>query len=294
VHVWRHRRPLQARPRPGRLVQADCRAMQAERRSEGCLGRRRDQLADGGVRVDHPNACHDHFWETGCSGTSSASVEAMDGWLSGAVQAIQQTADYQLGQTLIIVTFDEGQGGISGENCADPSNRDPSCHVATIAIAVGVLPVKDATFYTHYSLLRSTKEALGITTFLGNAATANDMRPGMGWRGSQRREARLEPRAEDLRRSVSAGGRPAKVSRVSRPYAIPRRALSLGRRYPRRDGRPRWTMPTGSSAIRPRASSPGRGGERLEESPLRGWRSCGGRGRPSARRWSSLPSPTAR
>jgi hypothetical protein len=128
-----------------------------------------------------PNTCHDHHWETGCSGTSSASVRAMDGWLSGTVQAIQQTADYQLGQTLILVTFDEGQGGTGGENCADPSNTDPSCHVATIAIAAGVHPVKDATFYTHYSLLRSTEEALGIATFLGNAASANDMRSGMGF-----------------------------------------------------------------------------------------------------------------
>jgi hypothetical protein len=30
-------------------------------------------------------------------------------------------------------------------------------------------------------MLRSAEEALGITTFLGNAATANDMRPGMGF-----------------------------------------------------------------------------------------------------------------
>jgi len=37
----------------------------------------------------------------------------------------------------------------------------------------------DSTLYTHYSLLRSAEEALGITTYLGNAATANDMRPGM-------------------------------------------------------------------------------------------------------------------
>ena len=51
----------------------------------------------------------------------------------------------------------------------------------TIAIAAGVQPVADPTFYTHYSMLRSIEEALGITTFLGNAATAADMRPGMGF-----------------------------------------------------------------------------------------------------------------
>jgi hypothetical protein len=41
-----------------------------------------------------PNTCHDHHWETGCSGSSSTSVQSMDSWLSGTVQAIQQTPDY--------------------------------------------------------------------------------------------------------------------------------------------------------------------------------------------------------
>ena len=128
-----------------------------------------------------PNTCHDHHWETGCSGTSSFSVQAMDTWLSGTVQSIEATGDYQAGNTLVLVTFDEGQGGTTGENCAAQSTTDPSCHIATVAVAAGVQPVHDATFYTHYSMLRSIEEALGITTYLGNAATATDMRPGMGF-----------------------------------------------------------------------------------------------------------------
>ncbi|MDP9319401.1 MAG: alkaline phosphatase family protein, partial [Actinomycetota bacterium] len=98
-----------------------------------------------------PNTCHDHHWETGCSGSSSTNVQSMDTWLSGTVQAIQQTADYQAGRTLIFVTFDEGQAGTTGENCADATNTDPSCHIATIAVAAGVHAVSDPTFYTHYS-----------------------------------------------------------------------------------------------------------------------------------------------
>jgi hypothetical protein len=122
-----------------------------------------------------------HHFETGGSATSKTSVQATDTRLSGTIQAIQATSDYQAGQTLIFVTFDEGQAGAPGENCADPANTDPSCHVATIAVAAGVHPVADPTFYTHYSMLRSCEEALGITTFLGNAATATDMRAGMGF-----------------------------------------------------------------------------------------------------------------
>jgi acid phosphatase len=130
-----------------------------------------------------PNLCHDHHWQTGCAGknTSAMTVQTMDTWLSGTVQAIQATPDYQAGNTLVLVTFDEGQGGTAGENCADPTNTDPSCHVATVAVAAGVHPIADPTFYTHYALLRATEEALGITTYLGAAATANDMRAGMGF-----------------------------------------------------------------------------------------------------------------
>jgi hypothetical protein len=130
-----------------------------------------------------PNMCHNHHWQTGCSGqnTKAAFTQAMDTWLSGTIQAIQATPDYQLGQTLIFVTFDEGQGGSNGENCADPANTDPSCRVVTIAVAAGVHAKMDPTFYTHYSMLRSAETALGITTYLGNAASATDMRPGMGF-----------------------------------------------------------------------------------------------------------------
>jgi hypothetical protein len=130
-----------------------------------------------------PNQCHNHHWKTGCTepSTPAAFTQAMDAWLSGTIQAIQATPDYQAGNTLIFVTFDEGQGGTHGENCADPSNTDPSCQVVTVAVAAGVQATTDSTFYTHYSLLRATEEALGITTYLGNAATANDMRPGMGF-----------------------------------------------------------------------------------------------------------------
>jgi hypothetical protein len=130
-----------------------------------------------------PNQCHNHHWEKGCTekSTSTAFTQAMDRWLSGTIQAIQATPDYKAGKTLNFVTFDEGQGGTTGENCADPTSTDPSCHVVTIAVAAGVHHVDDPTFYTHYSMLRSAEEALGITTYLGNAAAANDMRTGMGF-----------------------------------------------------------------------------------------------------------------
>ena len=50
-----------------------------------------------------------------------------------------------------------------------------------VAVAGGIQPTADGTAYDQYALLRASEEALGITTFLGGAATANDMRAGMGF-----------------------------------------------------------------------------------------------------------------
>ena len=54
-----------------------------------------------------------------------------------------------------------------------------STRVPAIAIAGGIHPIADGTLYDHFALLRASEEALGITTYLGNAATAADMRAGM-------------------------------------------------------------------------------------------------------------------
>lgn len=76
----------------------------------------------------------------------------------------------------------DGQVIRYGELAVNTLSREVTVgHVVTVAVAAGVHATTDSTFYTHYSLLRATEEALGITTYLGNAATANDMRPGMGF-----------------------------------------------------------------------------------------------------------------
>ncbi len=115
-----------------------------------------------------PNLCHNNHWQTGCSepNTTAAKLSAMDTWLGGLLGEITQTGDYQQGRTLILVAFDE-------------SSTSTSTRVPAIAIAGGIHPVADGTLYDHFALLRASEEALGITTYLGNAATAADMRAGM-------------------------------------------------------------------------------------------------------------------
>jgi phosphatidylinositol-3-phosphatase len=111
-----------------------------------------------------PNLCHIDHWKTGCpqANTSAANLKTMDIWLSGTVAKIAATGDYQAGKTLILVVFDE--------------SSDSTTTIPMVAVAGGITPIQDATFYDHYALLRVSEEALGIGTFLGNAATANDMR----------------------------------------------------------------------------------------------------------------------
>jgi hypothetical protein len=115
-----------------------------------------------------PNLCHNDHWQKGCSepNTTPAKLQAMDTWLGGLIGEIAQTADYQQGKTLILVAFDE-------------SSSKTTTQVPEISIAAGIQPGTDNTFYDQYALLRASEEALGITTYLGNAATANDMRSGM-------------------------------------------------------------------------------------------------------------------
>jgi phosphatidylinositol-3-phosphatase len=115
-----------------------------------------------------PNLCHNDHWRTGCAGpnTTAGNLQAMDTWLGGVVGELTQTPDYQQGQTLILVAFDE-------------SSSSSTTRVPAIAVSAGIQPLTDNTPYDHYALLRASEEALGISTYLGNAASANDMRGGM-------------------------------------------------------------------------------------------------------------------
>ena len=101
-----------------------------------------------------------------CSDMHDCSVSTGDSWLAGFVPRLLASSQYRAGKTAIIVTFDEG----SGDN-----------HIVTIVVAPPVHPgARSGTAYTHYSLLRTTEQLLGITTLLGNAASAASMRAAFG------------------------------------------------------------------------------------------------------------------
>jgi phosphatidylinositol-3-phosphatase len=109
----------------------------------------------------------------------SSSTATGDAWLRKAVPLITSGPNYQAGNTVVFITTDEGAGSDErlGENCASKhlDRHQPSCHVSTIVVGANVPTGKQVgTFYTHYSMLRTTEDLLGLRP-LGLAATAASM-----------------------------------------------------------------------------------------------------------------------
>src|SRR5262249_16304577 len=94
-----------------------------------------------------------------------ARIKAGDDWLRGYLPKLLATPEYQAGKTVILITWDEGQ--------LNDSN------VPLFVVSPFVRPgAKETGNFTHYSLLHSMQEMMGLSPFLGNAATAPSMRGG--------------------------------------------------------------------------------------------------------------------
>ena len=117
-----------------------------------------------------PDACHDMH---------DCPKSAGDAWLKSWLPLVLANTAYQNGEVVVFLTFDEGRGGFVGESChLHPT--DPSCHVATIVISPYVTPgTVSRTEFTHYSLLRTTENLLGLP-LLGHAQQAIGMRRAFG------------------------------------------------------------------------------------------------------------------
>jgi phospholipase C len=95
-------------------------------------------------------------------------------WLSGNLPTILNSSEYTSGSTAVFITFDEGSGGSTGENCAT-NTTDNSCHVLTIVVSPSTpAGATSATLFNHYSLLATAEQLLGLPA-LGQAASATTM-----------------------------------------------------------------------------------------------------------------------
>ena len=106
-----------------------------------------------------PNLCHDMH---------DCPVATGDAWLGSWLTAITHSKSYLAGNTIVFVVWDEDDGSAA--------NRVP-----LLAISPWTKPgTRSNTRFTHYSLLRTTEELLGIHAHLGNAATATSLRSAFG------------------------------------------------------------------------------------------------------------------
>jgi phospholipase C len=97
-----------------------------------------------------------------CDDGHDCSTAHADSWLGTWLNRITASAAYHRADTLVFVTWDEGVG--------------TDQHIATVVIGPSVHPgTRSATRFTHYSLLRTTEELLGLGR-LRAAATARSMR----------------------------------------------------------------------------------------------------------------------
>jgi hypothetical protein len=101
-----------------------------------------------------------------CDDTHDCSVSTGDKWLATWVPRILAGPNYRAGNTLVVVTWDEGD---SGNN-----------HIPTIVVAPSVRPGTVAgAALNHYSLLRTTEDLLGVG-HLGGAASASSLAAAFG------------------------------------------------------------------------------------------------------------------
>jgi hypothetical protein len=99
-----------------------------------------------------PNLCHDMH---------DCSVANGDAWMAGFLPKVLNSPQYRAGRTALFITWDEGTR----------PNRIPTFVIAP-STRRGTM---SATAFSHYSLLRTTEEMLGLPR-LGRASTAASMR----------------------------------------------------------------------------------------------------------------------
>ena len=96
-----------------------------------------------------------------------------DHFLRAWMAKILASKAYASGKTAVFVTWDED--AIFENKLCPALNCD---HLATLVVSPSVRPgTRSATFFSHYSLLRTTEDLLALPGHLGKAAAATSMAP---------------------------------------------------------------------------------------------------------------------
>ena len=113
--------------------------------------------------------------ENSCGG--SCALSAADTWLQNFMANVTASSEYQAGNTLVLITYDEGEGPdyAIGENCtnetADLGGSQPSCQVPLLTVYPYTQGGDDATFFDHYSITKTVEDVFGLP-YLAHAGAA--------------------------------------------------------------------------------------------------------------------------
>jgi hypothetical protein len=115
-----------------------------------------------------PGICHDMESAPSGSTCSPNATTSGDQWLSQWMPMIFNSSDYATGNLVVFLTWDEGAGGSlrSGGDCLSAKYlNDASCHIPTLVFSKNTAPgTNSATYFTHYSMVKTTEELLGLPT----------------------------------------------------------------------------------------------------------------------------------
>ncbi len=121
-------------------------------------------------------------------GTNAQNEQTADAWLQKFIGLVQQSGSYQAGNTLVLVTYDEGTGAdkVNGEDCTNQSLDLPvtggisahqdSCHVPLFVVyPFTPAGTSDPAFFDHYSVTKTVEDLFGLPylAHAGDAQTAS-------------------------------------------------------------------------------------------------------------------------
>ena len=113
----------------------------------------------------------------------SGPIDAGDAWLAQWLPTIARTPSYRAGHTVVMVTWDEGEGSddTDGEACSGRPASAVSCWVPLVVMSASTVAGTRVSVPTsHYSVLRTTEDLLGLQPLLGGAANAPSLTTDFG------------------------------------------------------------------------------------------------------------------
>lgn len=117
---------------------------------------------------------------TVAGGTSQ--IGNADNYISKVMALISSSPDYQSGNLVVMVTYDEGGkagpvpgDGAVGENCANPniSPNATSCQAPAWIVGRYVPHYQYSSYMNHFGLLAAVQRILGLSPLLGHASDAS-------------------------------------------------------------------------------------------------------------------------